>query len=500
MMEEKLLLASRRSTSDQQPIRQLAAKSARLLLLLILAAIILRPSIPPLSSAAAEQRSVYLPLVGNPGCSAEALPRLNAPGFTGAIPFEQMAIAWFGAVSSSQNYTDIRVGYNATTLWVYLAIFDRRLWYNTSPTPETLTQWDAVTLLLDTANGSSLSTFSWKFVAGLHWWEPSENYRAAYRGSTDGWQSISIPFQAQPGWRGNAPNDDTDDDRGWVMSFTIPFSSLGLAGAPAQGTTWKLAVILHDRDAAAGPLLPTQSWPPAIATESPACWGQLRFGLPTYQTSTPPSGSLSIRRPTQNDPSVPDADVGSAISNQCPGDPDHIWNQWGNLNYGLAPDFNIQNQSDVADWPCFAKYYITFPLDNLPVGKVIISAVLTLHQFGNAGGPGDAQPSWIQVLTTRQSWQESTLTWNNAPLAYENIGGSWVNVITDFPGWPGVPRTWDVSYAAAQAYARGEPLRLILYEADSAYHSGKYFVSSDTGDWNLEGRPRLDITWGEPVP
>ncbi len=127
-----------------------------------------------------------------------------------------------------------------------------------------------------------------------------------------------------------------------------------------------------------------------------------------------------------------------------------------------------------------------------------MSATLTLHQFGNAGGAGQAHPSWIQVLTASSAWQEGTITWNNAPLAEENIGGSWVAPITDFPDWPGVPRTWDVSYAVARAYARGQPLRLILYEADSAYHSGKYFVSSDTGDWNVEGRPRLVVAWGEP--
>ncbi len=60
---------------------------------------------------------------------------------------------------------------------------------------------------------------------------------------------------------------------------------------------------------------------------------------------------------------------------------------------------------------------------------------------------------------------------------------------------PAMPRAWDVSYAVAQAYARGEPLRLILYSADSDYHSSKYFVSSDTGDWNVESRPRLDVWW-----
>lgn len=152
----------------------------------------------------------------------------------------------------------------------------------------------------------------------------------------------------------------------------------------------------------------------------------------------------------------------------------------------------------MADWPCFAKYYVTFPLDGIPSGKVIISATLTLHQFGNAGEPGQAQPSWIQALVASADWQENTITWNNALPAYENIGGAWVEPLAEHPGWPGVPRRWDVSYAVARAYSRGEPLRLVLYSADSAYHSGKYFVSSDTGDWNSEGRPRLEVVWGNP--
>ena len=43
----------------------------------------------------------------------------------------------------------------------------------------------------------------------------------------------------------------------------------------------------------------------------------------------------------------------------------------------------------------------------------------------------------------------------------------------------------------------GAPVRLALYEADWAYHSGKYFYASDTGDWNAEGRPTLTVTWGQ---
>jgi hypothetical protein len=438
----------------------------------------------------------YLPLVLQEQCALSTSPRINAPRFDSEIPFEQTAIAWFGQVSPTQNYADIRVGYNANELYVYLAVFDRHLWYDENPTRQTLTQWDAVTLLLDTEGEDVLSPASWRFVAQLYG-DPSPTRQAVYRGSASGWQNADIPFQAVPGWRGNALNNDSDSDRGWAMGFTIPFSSLGLSAAPNEGDTWRIAVILHDRDSQVGPPLGDQSWPPSASANSPKCWGFLRFGIPTHPTGAAPSGYTMIRRPYETSPLVPDADVGGTIANQCPGDEYHIWNEWGNLNYGHAPDFNIQNQSDVADWPCFAKYYITFPMDSIPKGKVITSATLTLYQFGNAGGAGQAQPSWIQVLVASENWTEDTITWNNAPLADENIGGSWVNPIPEHPGWPGLPRTWDVSYAVASAYERGQPLNLILYSADSAYHSGKYFVSSDTGDWNTEGRPRLEVWWGE---
>lgn len=43
------------------------------------------------------------------------------------------------------------------------------------------------------------------------------------------------------------------------------------------------------------------------------------------------------------------------------------------------------------------------------------------------------QPSYIQVLTVDQDWNENTLTWNNAPLAAENITGTWVDPLPFFP-------------------------------------------------------------------
>jgi hypothetical protein len=171
---------------------------------------------------------------------------------------------------------------------------------------------------------------------------------------------------------------------------------------------------------------------------------------------------------------------------------------WGSLNYAGQKFVNIQNLDDTGDWSCFSRYYVTFPLDALPPDRSILSATLTLVQFGNAGegySPGP-QPSLIQVHTVDRDWDEATLTWNNSPLAVENVAASWADV---FPEEPGEPRQWDVSRAVAEAYASGVPLRLALYESDKAYHSGKYFWSSDVDEANAEMRPTLTITWGRPA-
>ena len=152
----------------------------------------------------------------------------------------------------------------------------------------------------------------------------------------------------------------------------------------------------------------------------------------------------------------------------------------------------------MADWPCFSKFYITFPLDKIPPGKVILSAALTLNFFGNAGGGqwGPPPKSLIQVFTVGQDWDKSTINWNNAPQAIENVSRAWVYPISSWP--PDVPYHWDLSYAVNQAYQAGIPLRLALYSADYPRHTGKYFWSSQVGDWDANSRPTLDITVGAP--
>jgi uncharacterized repeat protein (TIGR01451 family) len=437
-------------------------------------------------------------LWSRPPTQAQTTRRVNAPRFEGDIPFSEMAVFWFGRVGPTENYADVRVGYNDQLLSVRVAAFDRRLWYDTSPSAAELAEWDAVTLYLD-ANldgGDTPRSDGYRFVAQLNWWEERDAYQAVYQGNGSSWVIATIPFTATSGWRGNAPNDSTDD-RGWAMTFLIPFESLGLAGPPDQGTVWGMAVVLHDRDDAVGTPIADKAWPEGTDGSKPGTWAELAFGIPTY---TPPSaipGGAAVIREKLNGAIVPDAAVGGTMPDLCPGDSYYIWNVWGNANYGDESDFNVQNQSDVADWPCFAKYYVTFPLDAVPPGKVVISATLTLHQFGGSE-PSQAEPSLIQVLMVDEAWDEASITWNNAPLALENVSSTWVDT-TGFPGWPGIPRTWDVSRAVAEAYEMGTPLRLVLYEADDAYHSGKHFVASETGDWNEVARPTLRVLWGDPV-
>ncbi len=450
------------------------------------------------SSASGGTFAVFLPMVlrgGDPVWERQVnAPRLSEPL---GRDFPRMAIFWFGRITPTANYTDVRVAHTESELVIHVAVIDRRLWFTTAPSPQNLTVWDAVTLLLHLeGNGRTTPTSaSYRFVGGLSNGDTSGRYQAAYRGTGSGWTLASVPFTAVAGWRGERLNDD-GDDWGWVVTFRIPFASLGQAGPPPEGTLWRLGVQVHDRDDAVGSPIPATGWPESVDPNTPATWGRLRFGVPRH-TPPPlrPTGTAIIRH-RLGGTVVKDAAVGGYTV--C-GSGRDFWTEWGETTEAFynpsRSDFNIQNQSDIADWPCFSKYYVTFPLDAVPRGKVILSATVTLHLFGNAGS--NPPRSWIQVLTVGEDWDDQNLTWNNAPLAVENIGGTWVDPVASWPGWPGIPYRWDVTYAVAQAYAAGRPLRLAFYSADADYHSGKYFVSSDTEDWNAQARPTLEVQWAD---
>lgn len=423
--------------------------------------------------------------------------QINAPDLgTGEISFSQLAIAWFGQISNNSNYVDVRVGYNSQQLTVNLQIFDHYLWFGSDAAhPE---NWDSATLYLNTSGNTDgvPGITSYRFTAQPNPNDAHQNYQTEAQGDGSSWKAASLTVWTTSGWRGSGYND-MKDARGWSMTFNIPYSSFGLSGPPPHGTVWGLAVVVNDRDTDQG-TNPVQTWPESIDTGRPYTWGRLSFGLPVYTPPNAAPGGATVIRNKLNGANVPDAAVGGTTGNLCPGNSSYIWNQWGNANFGGAQDFNIQNQTDVADWPCFAKYYVTFPLDQVPSGKVVLSADLTLYEFGGSD-PMAAKPSLIQALVVDSDWSESTLTWNNAPRPLENVSQTWVNVFQDAQiSWPGKAYHWDLSSAVAKALAAGQPLRLAMYEADSDYHSGKYFTSSNTDDWDAAGRPTLTIHWGTP--
>jgi hypothetical protein len=428
-------------------------------------------------------------------------PRVNAPYFDGAVRYAETAAFWFGRVTTVTNAVDVRVGYRRQALEVYLSVMDSRLWCDQSPSAEDLTAWDSATLYIDTDGdtGNAPDAHSYRFDVRFSWDQVCAPYQAAYRGNGSGWSAASLSFGAQTVWRGELPNNDIDD-RGWTLAYVVPFSALGVSEPPGPGTVWGMGLAVHDRDAGGSPPCADQTWPPTLAPQQPSTWGQLHFGTPTYSPPpATPGGTVTIRHGL-NGATVADADVGG--SSDCGGAaaPD-FFPTWGSLNYAGRKWLNIQTVGDVADWPCFSRYYVTFPLNALPAGATITSATLVLHQFGNAGEGLDPrpQPSLIQVLTVGENCNESTITWNNAPLALENVAAAWVDPLKEPQAAAGVPRQWDVSRAVAQAYGAGQPVRLALYEADYALHSGKYFRTSDIDEYWQESRPTLIVNWGRSL-
>ena len=421
--------------------------------------------------------------------------RINIPYFdNAAVPFNQTAIFWFGTVSSGDNYTDVRMGYNNSELYIDLHIVDRYLWYDPNAKAPDLTKGDTATVYLDTSqNGNSApGQYSYKFVAQVDWYQPRTYYQQAYKGNGSSWVASSIPFTTVSGWRGNGFNGN--EDAGWTMTYHIPFSSLGQSGHPSQGTPWKLGLKVHNQDNASDLPLSVKWWPETASDNAPSSWGALVFGLPTYQPPQTSNNNTYMIRNKLNGQVVTDAMVGGSMN--CFTHGVNRWTQFGGQSYPGADRINIQNEWDESDWNCFSKFYITFPLNSLPSGKGVVSAKVTLYEWGNPGPIGKPNPSLVQVASVNEAWNPATISWNNAPLVQENISRTVVNIMPGKIVYPGQPYTWDVSKALAAAYAAGQPLRLVFYSSDSAYSSGKYFFGSTFADWNADGRPTLKVTLG----
>lgn len=460
-----------------------------------------------LTPVAQEEQPVYF-------ASAGIVRRINVwPAIGAQVDDNTASIFWFGRATRNDNYVDVRVGYTQEYLRIFVTVVDYYLWERTSPDKDPRL-YDAVAIYFDTAGdrASTPQPDDYVFANGWRSW-PNGNapeYHRDSRGTGSGWdENWSADWTETVGvnWYNSGPNsngscfnprDYTQDcDAGWATAITIPFAALGLAGPPASGTVWGLGVYLYDRDdGEPAPLVsPPAHWPEYFLASNPATWGTLVFDPSPYRPRSATSeGVTTVRRDLSGQ--VADAYVGGG--GNCEGG----YLGGADQNYGDEGLF-VANQSLVADFPCWSKSYLRFSLSSIPPGKVILSATLTLHLWGNAGPvPSLSYPSLIQLFTVAETWDEHTITWNNAPMAVQNLTATWVFPRTDGgPDFPGIAYHWDATQAVAEAYAYGQPLNVVLYTADTHFDSSKYFVSSDAAsDWLPAAKPTLRVTWGRPVP
>ena len=480
------------------------------------------------SSDGTQARGAAVPVTSAAGAAdgnlqASTLRRVNAPYFSAGLDEDRRAIFWFGVNEQgsppTRNYADVRVGYTDQALHVEATVPDYYLWYDEDANASSdLTQYEAVAVYLDTAGdrAGTPQTDDYRFLVGLRHFEAGANYLRQARGNGSAWNASWVPTSSWSGdsamsWYCNpGPNsNDCGIDYGWTAWFTIPWQTLGLAGRPANGTVWGLGVLLYDRDDASltGYVVP-QAWPENLSAGAPASWGELALSPPAYPpTPAVAQGTTVIRRASATDTSVvQDAWVGGG--GWCGGG--HEGGADENHG-GLNPDGSVEetelfagSETAVTHLPCFNKSFLRFRLDAVPDNKVILSAQLKLHHWGNSGDPNapleedHPHDSYVWLYTAPDGWSETGITWNNAPLALQNMGGVLIVPLDAFADWPGIPYTWDATEAVAAAYAAGQPVSLALYDSAGGRNTTKYCTSSETGGWNLAGRPTLTVVWGEP--
>jgi hypothetical protein len=422
--------------------------------------------------------------------------RIDIPYFDSSpVPFNQTAIFWFGTIDSSHTYADVRVGYNSSELYIDLRIVDRYLWYDTNKQAPDLNAGDNASVYLNAVNNGVLAPTAYKFQTAVNGYQQWSTYQKAYTKNGAAWTAADVPFTSVYKWRGHGFNGA--EDFGWSTTYHIPFSSLGMANTPSQGTLWKLAVRLHNRNDAANTPIPDTWWPGVGNEANPSNWGDMMFGLAQHTPAQTNNPQLYTVRNGLNNQVVTDGMVGGSLDCGGLGLGLKHWDQVGSATYPGVIHTNIQNESDVSDWNCFSKWYITFPLSSLPKGQGIVTATVTLFEYANAGVQGQPNPSYIQVAVVNEDWNPQMLSWNTAPYVKENVNSIYVPTKSKpkIP-WPGLAITWNVSVALANAYASGQPLRLVFYSTDNQYNTGKYFTSSYVGDWDATGRPTLQVTMG----
>jgi len=414
--------------------------------------------------------------------------------------YSKLGVFWFGKVNGSENYSDVRVGYNRYTIVLDVATIDQQLWYDAhDPPSRDFKEWDSVSIFLTipgaNGQGSRQVRLDAEATSNKWSWEQRTAYQNAYQWNGGQWERIDLRFTTDSFYQGSF-NEPGEDD-GWNVTFRIPFSSLGLSAPPPSGSGLRMGIEVFDKDSASR-VSPSKSWPEGFTELNDSSYGQITFGYPTFRRpANSVAGRVNIKQSSTE--TVQDSTVGGGTT--CGNNGNNKWTEWGGRVYNNRPQNEVgvvQNQQLIADWPCFSRYYITFPLNRVPQGKVILSAKLTMIHYGGSS-VSQAKPSYIQVMRVNQPWDPDTISWNNSPQAVENYPGTWVPPYdVQSSGSPGVARTWDVSQAFMDVYGTGEPLRLALYSADRDIHIGNYFRSSETASWGCGYPPTLTIEWGNP--
>ena len=105
--------------------------------------------------------------------------RVNVPylGVSSPVEYFEPAIFWFGQVTPTKNYADVRLWYFDDYMKITLHIIDRRLWFDESPSMATIEEWDAVSLFLklNGAAGDAPDTSTYRLVSGLGGWQGSSS-------------------------------------------------------------------------------------------------------------------------------------------------------------------------------------------------------------------------------------------------------------------------------------------------------------------------------------
>jgi len=117
--------------------------------------------------------TLYLPVIFRNDDPYSAFYMVNAPFTT---RFVESAVVWMGRVGEADNSTDVRVRYTDTELVVDFAAFDRRIWYNASPSSGALEDWDAATLLLN----AGMSVWGVKAILGHRHVDTTLGYARTY--------------------------------------------------------------------------------------------------------------------------------------------------------------------------------------------------------------------------------------------------------------------------------------------------------------------------------